>query len=172
MGWLDLETLLYFDEGLITLLFILQVVGVIVLIVIGLRLKNLIRQYRYLLKGKSGQNLEELLLRLGEKTGNLEARLGKVEKELKNSRNESLDYLQKWALLRYKAFANTGGDQSFSLVILNRKGDGVVLSSIYGREESRVYAKAIKKGKSGYPLSDEEQKVLARALSNKSLKLD
>lgn len=172
MGWLDLELPFFVDEGLITLFFILQVVGVIVLIIIGLRLKKLIRQYRCLLKGKSGENLEEFLLRLGKRTDNLEASLEKMEKDINNFREESRNYLQKWALLRYKAFANIGGDQSFSLVVLNPRGDGFILSSIYGREESRMYAKAIKKGKSVYPLSDEEQKVLVKALSDKSLKLD
>lgn len=172
MGWLDFALPFFADERLITLFFILQAVGVIVLIIIGWRLKRLIRQYRSLLKGKTGENLEEVLLRLGKRADNLEDRLGRVEKDLDNLGEESRNHLQKWALLRYKAFANTGGEQSFSLAVLNHRGDGFILSSIYGREESRVYAKAIKNRKSGYPLSDEEQKVLARALSDKSLKLD
>jgi hypothetical protein len=154
-------------ENLFLLLFIIQIIGVIVLLVIGWRLRNLIWQYRRLLTSKGEINLEEVLMRLGERTKRLEEGFARVEEELAENREAALGYLQKWALLRYKAFANTGGEQSFSLVILDRKGDGVVLSSIYGREESRVYAKAIKNGKSSYPLSEEEQQVLARALSNK-----
>ena len=154
-------------ENLFLLLFIIQIIGVIVLLVIGWRLRNLIWQYRRLLTSKGEINLEEVLMRLGERTKRLEEGFARVEEELAENREAALGYLQKWALLRYKAFANTGGEQSFSLVILDRKGDGVVLSSIYGLEESRVYAKAIKNGKSSYPLSEEEQQVLARALSNK-----
>ena len=154
-------------ENLFLLLFIIQIIGVIVLLVIGWRLRNLIWQYRRLLTSKGEINLEEVLMRLGERTKRLEEGFARVEEELAENREAALGYLQKWALLRYKAFANTGGEQSFSLVILDQKGDGVILSSIYGREESRVYAKAIKNGKSSYPLSEEEQQVLARALSNK-----
>lgn len=158
------------DENLLLILLIIQITGVIILLVIGWRLRNLIKQYRRLLTGKGEINLEDVLMRLGSRTQRLEERLFQAEEELGKNREEAVGYLQKWALMRYKAFANTGGDQSFSLVILDRKGDGVILSSIYGREESRVYAKAIKEGESSYPLSEEEQKVLARALSNKSRK--
>ncbi len=161
---------MFLDENLFLLLLIIQVLGVIILLAIGWRLRNLIRQYRRLLTGKGEINLEEVLMSLGERKKRLEERLSLVEEELARNREEALGYLQKWSLMRYKAFANTGGEQSFSLVILDRKGDGVVLSSIYGREESRVYAKAIKNGKSSYPLSEEEEQVLARALSNKSEK--
>lgn len=154
-------------ENLFLLLLIIQIIGVIILLAIGWRLRNLIWQYRRLLTSKGEINLEEVLMRLGERTKRLEECLSQVEGELARNREAALGYLQKWALLRYKAFANTGGEQSFSLVILDQKGDGVILSSIYGREESRVYAKAIKDGKSSYPLSEEEQQVLTRALSNK-----
>ncbi len=154
-------------ENLFLLLLIIQIIGVIILLAIGWRLRNLIWQYRRLLTSKGEINLEEVLMRLGERTKRLEEGLSQVEGELARNREAALGYLQKWALLRYKAFANTGGEQSFSLVILDQKGDGVILSSIYGREESRVYAKAIKDRKSSYPLSEEEQQVLTRALSNK-----
>ncbi|NLZ43756.1 MAG: DUF4446 family protein [Clostridia bacterium] len=154
-------------ENLFLLLLIIQIIGVIILLAIGWRLRNLIWQYRRLLTSKGEINLEEVLMRLGERTKRLEEGLSQVEGELARNREAALGYLQKWALLRYKAFANTGGEQSFSLVILDQKGDGVILSSIYGREESRVYAKAIKDGKSSYSLSEEEQQVLTRALSNK-----
>lgn len=154
-------------ENLFLLLLIIQIIGVIILLAIGWRLRNLIWQYRRLLTSKGEINLEEVLMRLGERTKRLEECLSQVEGELARNREAALGYLQKWALLRYKAFANTGGEQSFSLVILDQKGDGVILSSIYGREESRVYAKAIKDGKSSYSLSEEEQQVLTRALSNK-----
>ena len=151
-------------ENLFLLLLIIQIIGVIILLVIGWRLRNLIWQYRRLLTSKGEINLEEVLMRLGERTKRLEECLSQVEGELARNREAALGYLQKWALLRYKAFANTGGEQSFSLVILDQKGDGVILSSIYGREESRVYAK----DKNGNPVipCPRRNSRLARALSN------
>ncbi|HBG17320.1 MAG TPA: hypothetical protein DDW93_11100 [Firmicutes bacterium] len=98
---------------------------------------------------------------------NAEVIIRNNEEEIRKIEDESFAYLQRWALHRYKAFSNIGGDQSFSLVLLDKKGDGVLLSSIYGRDESRTYAKSIKGGKSNYPLSDEEQEVLAGAIQKK-----
>ena len=57
-----------------------------------------------------------------------------------------------------------GGKQSFALALLDCKGDGVVLSSLYGREESRVYAKPVKGGLSEYTLSKEEEAAVQQAL--------
>ena len=98
---------------------------------------------------------------------NAEASIANMETKIARMEAEATQYMQRWALQRYKAFANVGGDQSFSLVLMDRNGDGVMLSSIYGRDESRVYAKSISGGKANYPLSEEEQQVLAAALEGR-----
>lgn len=59
-------------------------------------------------------------------------------------------------ILRYNAFSEQGSDLSFSVALLDDNREGVVISSIYGREESRTYAKPIRSGKSSYPLTNEE----------------
>jgi uncharacterized protein YlxW (UPF0749 family) len=63
-------------------------------------------------------------------------------------------------IMRYNAFHETGNDLSFSVALVDEAQSGVVLSSIYGREESRVYAKPVEQGESKYPLTDEELMVL------------
>ena len=68
--------------------------------------------------------------------------------------------LQNVKLIRYDAFDAMGGEMSYSLLLSDAKRDGILLTSIYGRDESRCYAKDIKAGKSSYPLADEEQKLL------------
>lgn len=75
--------------------------------------------------------------------------------------------LQKTGLVRFNAFSDIGGDQSFALALLDGKNKGVIISSLYGRNEARVYAKPVEGGSSSYPLSEEEQKALALAM-NKS----
>ena len=69
-------------------------------------------------------------------------------------------YLQNLRVLRYNAFDNTGSDLSYSVALVDEENNGVVLSSIYGREENRCYAKPVIAGKSQYVLSKEEQEVL------------
>lgn len=73
--------------------------------------------------------------------------------------------IQKVGFKRFNPFEHTGGDQSFSLALLDHKDDGVIISSLYTRDGVRVYAKEIKRGSSKHPLSDEEREVLEQALS-------
>lgn len=68
------------------------------------------------------------------------------------------------ALLRYDAFEDVGGRLSFSCALLDDKGNGVVLTSINGRQETRVYAKPVTDGTSSHNLSLEEEEAIRRAL--------
>ena len=69
------------------------------------------------------------------------------------------------ALLRYDAFEDVGGRLSFSCAMLDDQGGGVVLTSINGRQETRVYAKPIADGRSSYNLSSEEEEAIRQALA-------
>lgn len=66
-------------------------------------------------------------------------------------------------LVRYDAFPEVGGRLSFSAALLNEKGDGLVLTSINGRSDSRVYAKPIIDRLSSFSLSEEEEKAITEA---------
>lgn len=70
------------------------------------------------------------------------------------------------ALIRYDAFEDVGGRLSFSCAMLDDHGSGVVLTSINGRQETRVYAKPIAQGRSTYNLSSEEEEAIRRALAS------
>jgi hypothetical protein len=69
------------------------------------------------------------------------------------------------ALLRYDAFEDVGGRLSFSFALLDDEGTGVVLTSINGRQETRVYAKPITEARSTYNLSVEEEEAIRQALA-------
>lgn len=75
--------------------------------------------------------------------------------------------LQNVGMVRFDAFDDIGGEQSFSLALLDTKNNGIAFSSLYGRQYTRLYAKAIKNGKSEHPLSNEEQNALKLAVSNR-----
>jgi len=93
----------------------------------------------------------------------LEEKLEKTDKELKKLQKESNLFLQKIGIVRYNPFSEVGGDQSFSIALLDKNDDGLVITSLYSREENRVYAKPIKNGESKYVLSSSEKKVLDKA---------
>ncbi|HEY0396331.1 MAG TPA: DUF4446 family protein [Candidatus Elarobacter sp.] len=65
--------------------------------------------------------------------------------------------------VRYNAFSDVGSDLSYALALLNRDGDGVVLSSIYSREDTRTYGKAVAAFKPAQDPSEEELAAIARA---------
>ena len=68
-------------------------------------------------------------------------------------------------LIRYDAFEDVGGRLSFSAALLDDHGTGVVVTSINGRQDTRVYAKPITNGTSTYNLSIEEEEAIRQALA-------
>src|SRR4029453_3125647 len=70
-------------------------------------------------------------------------------------------------LVRYDAFEDVGGRLSFSCALLDDRGNGVVLTSINGRQETRVYAKQVTQGTSSHNLSLEEEEAIRRALGGR-----
>jgi hypothetical protein len=76
------------------------------------------------------------------------------------------------ALLRYDAFEDVGGRLSFSCALLDDQGSGVVLTSINGRQETRVYAKPVAQGTSSHNLSLEEEEAIRRALGGRQATME
>ena len=109
-------------------------------------------------------NLDEVLLDLrkhekasSEELENLGKRISTVEHELPRD-------IRKVGLVRYNPFSDSGGDQSFALALLDESKNGIVISSLYGREMNRVYAKRIEGGQSPkYQLTEEEKKAINEA---------
>jgi len=97
-------------------------------------------------------------------------RMGKSEEDvalLNEHQNVLQEHLtrsvQKVGLVRFDAFPDIGGEQSFALALLDGNMNGVVLSNLYGRTDSRVYAKEIVNGNSAHTLSNEEKEAIRRA---------
>jgi hypothetical protein len=77
--------------------------------------------------------------------------------------------LRDLAVVRYDALSEMSGQPSFSVALLNSLGDGVVMSSINGRSETRTYAKVIRGGEGTQPLSPEEEQAVRSARLGKGL---
>jgi len=88
--------------------------------------------------------------------------LNKTDKRQQGRIDGSVQHV---GLLRYDAFEDVGGRLSFSCALLDQHGNGVVLTSINGRQETRVYAKPVADGRSGYNLSTEEEEAIRQALA-------
>jgi len=74
--------------------------------------------------------------------------------------------IQKIGFVRFNPFGDVGGNQSFSVAFLDFKNNGVVITSLFGREGTRVYSKPIKDGASPNHLAEEEKKAIEEAITN------
>jgi len=122
-------------------------------------------------KKKEPENFQEVLAQFKD----LEKNLGKLSEELENLKKESKFNFQKFGIVRFNPFSEVGGDQSFSIALLDGSDNGVVITSLYTREGNRVYGKPIKAGISEYLLSAEEKEAIEKAkinYGNKNKKLN
>ncbi|MFW5470601.1 DUF4446 family protein [Knoellia sp. CPCC 206435] len=104
-----------------------------------------------------------LVLRLRRQVDHLERQRPVGAGDLEALRADLAQALRHVAVVRYDAFGDMGGRLSFSAAIVDDRGDGVVLSSIHARGESRTYAKGIAAGGSDTTLTPEEQQALSAA---------
>lgn len=161
---MDLAVINQWCQNNLWLLLIINFVLTVEVLILFIATHRRLERYRYLFKGNEDRDLESVLINLSEKSQMLNTNLTKLEEQVAGNQIREEMHLQNWALIRFKAFQNTGSDQSFALALLDAAGDGAVISSLFGREESRVYCKPIERGQSIYPLTEEEKEAITTAL--------
>ena len=157
------------DEGTLSLVVVALAAAVVLLVVWVAWLQRseavLRRRLRRLIGDAEGTGFDEVLdrqlRRLDEVAGRVDA-LNKLHHDLENLTQRSI---QKVGVVRFNPFADTGGDQSFAIALLDAEGNGLVLSSLHGRTDTRIFAKQVQSGRSRHQLSDEEQDAIRRALA-------
>jgi hypothetical protein len=146
---------------------VLALVGVVialavVVVTLARRISGLDARLRSLTRGDEG-DLEDVLGAhldrvhvLTREVERLIARTGRLESSTPRA-------FQRVGLVRFNPFEDTGGNQSFALALLDGEGNGWVLSSLHARSGTRVYAKAVREGRSDGALSDEEAAAIKQA---------
>jgi len=86
-----------------------------------------------------------------------------LKKQVEKISQTSKASVQRIGIVRYNPFSNVGGDQSFSIALLDGNDNGVVITSLFSRDGNRVYGKSVKNGQSEYSLSGEEKKAIEKA---------
>jgi hypothetical protein len=153
-------------------------VAAIVLVVAGLCLLGIVMMQTFAVSrlnqrinqitgGVEGGDLEEVLShhlenvhQVGRDLDELAARMAVVESSARH-------HFTKQGLIRFNPFPDTGGNQSFALVLLDESDDGVIVSSLHSRTGTRIYAKAVNAGKADTSLSTEEQEAIDGARSRR-----
>jgi hypothetical protein len=110
-------------------------------------------------KQEEPQSIEEILEQFKE----LQNDFSRLKEAFAALQIKNIDNLQKIAIIRYNPFNDGGGNQSFSLAVLDGNDCGAVISSLFSRNENRVYSKPIKNGVSEFALTDEEKQAIASA---------
>ncbi len=109
------------------------------------------------------KDFEEVLKEQLKKLKKQDKDIKKIFEELSKLDRITQKSFQKIGVIRYNPFKDGGGDQSFSIALLDASNNGFVITSLYSRDEMRAYAKPIKEANSEYPLSDEEKEVIEKA---------
>ena len=139
---------------------LISLVSITIALIASTTSRRLKRRYKTLLRGKDGANLEQMLLENHEEVGRVADRLSDIEHVLQEHEQRIAKKVSTPRIVRYNAFAEAGNDLSFSVALVDEDGNGTVISSIYGREESRVYAKPLTKRSSTYTLTPEESSIV------------
>ena len=146
---------------IISSLILLLIIWDVFLMVWLIRMRKKIRIF---LKGRKVRDLEGVIseqLKRMRKTEKEVKKLFKWNKDLQKICDISIS---KVGVVRFNPFKDTGGDQSFVIALLDSRNDGLVLSSLYTREGTRIYTKPIEKGASKYHLSKEEEEAIKKAM--------
>ncbi|MGI6145041.1 MAG: DUF4446 family protein [Peptococcia bacterium] len=128
------------------------------------RLNKTAKKYQTLVEGAEQKNLEQIILDNTKALRQVMFELNIFRERLEVVEEISEKSIQKVGLQRFDAFDDIGGEMSYAVAFLNKNNDGVIISSIFARDDARTYCKPVQAGKSQHALSPDEQKAIRRAL--------
>lgn len=148
----------------------LAIVGVVVAVVAlgmagaALAGQRRVREAYRVFSGDSRDDVLCLLKRYVEQVAELREDVGRQHHYADQLRSLISGCVSRIGTVRFDAFDDMGGRLSFSVALLDERGDGTVLTAINGRTETRAYAKPVTRGTSRHTLSQEEAAAIAQAL--------
>ena len=161
-----------FDPALTGLLAVVATVLAVALAVVAAllasRLQRLRRDLEAAVDVGAGEDVVGVLGRHGEDLDRLRQDLVTVHQNTEHLRDLLRTTVSRVGVVRYDAFEDMGGALSFSAALLDEQGDGLVLSAINGRSETRCYAKPVVGGDSAHNLSAEEAAAIEAAVNGQS----
>ena len=152
------------DSGLAVVAVGFSVFALVVVVALAVRVGRLLRAYDGLVAGDQGD--VAFSTAVGRQTAEAQTLRHDVEQlraQVQAAAGDLSDAVRHVAVVRYDAFGDMGGMMSFSAALLDDGGNGLVLTSINGRSETRTYAKGVQAGTSEHPLSPEELEAVEQA---------
>lgn len=136
----------------------------LLLIINTVRFSKFKKKYYNLVGDMDNESVETILVENGHKLDEIKLESVKIENDIEKLQTRFSLAVQNVGLIRYNAFGDMGPELSYSIALLDEYLNGVVLTSIHGREQSTSYAKPVVKGKSEYSLSVEEMQAIEKAI--------
>ncbi len=146
-------------------LVVISLISIILLIITLCKLKGLRRRIDALTRGKDAESMEDTILNFFERIESLEDAEQKMHRDIREIKENLKITYQKTGLVKYDAFREMSGALSYSLALLDKENNGVLISSMYSREGCYTYAKDIVNGGCKINLSEEEQEALKQAVA-------
>jgi hypothetical protein len=143
----------------------LVVVLLVMVLSTNARLARTQRLVRNLLSGPGGEDLETMLKRCLAESKESLARCDEQESRIDELSTTINGCVQRIGLVRYDAFNDVAGGQSFSLALLDNHRNGTIVTSLLGRTDGRCFGKPVYDGQTEQTLSDEEAEALKMALT-------
>ncbi|MCR4841699.1 MAG: DUF4446 family protein [Eubacterium sp.] len=137
----------------------------ILLIVALAKISGLKKRYNYFMKGENGKSLEISMKNKFDQLEELDRRSKVNEQNIKKIFDNLNIAIQKFGMVKYDAFDEMGGKLSFSLALLDKKNNGIVLNAVHTREGCYTYIKDIIDGASVLLLTNEEQHAIDIAMN-------
>ena len=122
------------------------------------------KKYKKMMAGVDGGNLERMINGQLEEFNMLNSNHKELQKEIERLDSILAKAITRIAVVRFDAFDNMANDLSYCIAMLDSKNNGILISGIFGREDSRTYVKPIDAGVSSYKLTAEEEKALREAM--------
>lgn len=160
-----LESLSQQSSVIILILSLVVLVLFVMVIRLSMQISALRNRWKGLLDGTRGENLESLLHEHLHQRLTLEDLVKLQGRQIETLEAKMLTAKRHLGLVRFDAFEDTGGSQSFAMALYDDNGDGAILTSLLGRNECRVYGKGMSRGRSERNLSQEEQRAISEAES-------
>jgi hypothetical protein len=142
---------------------VIGVIGVVLAAVGWFRLLRLQRSYDLLSVAEGRETYVDVLSRTREEFLELSSDMYELTKQVKSTRADLARALRHVSVVRYDAYGDMAGRYSFSAALLDDSGDGLIITSIHGRNETRSYLKGIARGSADIPLSPEEEMAVSQA---------
>lgn len=133
------------------------------------RVDRALRHYRQLTSGVRGGPLDNVLEAQVSRIDDLQEEVRTLRETLRRVELMQIATVQRVGIVRFNPFNDVGGNQSFAIALLDGRDNGIVLSSLFVRESTRIYAKPVRNGESDYPLTDEEVLAIDHARNAKPL---